>query len=596
MVAGDRSHDGHFDIELRRRITGGGNEWMRTTQCVAWSLHAEAEAKDHGVATWLPRIAWACAASAALSLVPVLVPFGDPFDLTAAGFAKNAGYFLWYCGTGWGMMWWGQATWANRLLGAEMAPARTVVLPTTFAILLFFVAYVLLGGPAPLGTLTLGAPCFVVSWVALWRGSLRRLPTAAGRAAGQRLLCVLAGWVAQLVLYAALTVAVMEFGERGGALLSALFNLSEFVFRLDFVFLIYGGTGVAPTAPQRAAARVLPLLFISLHLTYLSFLFPVLAGQDAVVTGALATLLARAAFVEDSLAASLTTDTPPEALAGEIFVQLLLLACSVAAPLLFGVILAYDHFAWQSGMFFELDRLCAGGVADALVGCLTNLAAGVLSAAYYAYALRRGRGRRGLAGPAKVAERLEGVLARSRFRAVRSFFWHLRRARSHGPTVRLRWDRGASGGGADGEGGTDDGGEAKRAEEEEAAAAAAAAERAKAKAEEEHDAQLRRYRVERALFLVRRWCRIALSNDEGSNRDGPQNDEAGRGLLSLVVLSLGAVNTVVGVCMLMKHDGMSFRGWVGWAKGANLAPYPLCPMLGECYAHDGNFTAAPHCD
>jgi hypothetical protein len=45
---------------------------------------------------------------------------------------------------------------------------RVVAPPTLFAILIFFLVYIPVGGPFPMGTLFLGAPCFVVSWSCLW--------------------------------------------------------------------------------------------------------------------------------------------------------------------------------------------------------------------------------------------------------------------------------------------------------------------------------------------------------------------------------------------------------------------------------------------
>jgi hypothetical protein len=36
---------------------------------------------------------------------------------------------------------------------------------------------------------------------------------------------------------------------------------------------------------------------------------------------------------------------------------------------------------------------------------------------------------------------------------------------------------------------------------------------------------------------------------------------AQRGLLTLLGMTFGSMTTVVGVCMLMKHDGMDLEGW-----------------------------------
>ena len=56
-----------------------------------------------------------------------------------------------------------------------------------------------------------------------------------------------------------------------------------------------------------------------------------------------------------------------------------------------------------------------------------------------------------------------------------------------------------------------------------------------------------------------------------------------RGMLLLIIASLGSVCTVVGVCMVMKHDGMELLGWWNWLANGALPPYPLCPFLGKCW-------------
>ena len=45
----------------------------------------------------------------------------------------------------------------------------SVIIPTLICIVKFLVFYVVLGGPAPLGTLSLGAVCFIISWYTLWK-------------------------------------------------------------------------------------------------------------------------------------------------------------------------------------------------------------------------------------------------------------------------------------------------------------------------------------------------------------------------------------------------------------------------------------------
>ena len=56
------------------------------------------------------------------------------------------------------------------------------------------------------------------------------------------------------------------------------------------------------------------------------------------------------------------------------------------------------------------------------------------------------------------------------------------------------------------------------------------------------------------------------------------------------------VTTVVGVCMLMKHDGMDLQGFAGFVfKGYDL-PYPLCPLLGECLHYNSTARARIMCE
>jgi hypothetical protein len=57
--------------------------------------------------------------------------------------------------------------WCNRITGAPILNMSAVV-PTVFSVIIFFVCYVVFGGPFPCATLLLGAPCFVCSWWCLW--------------------------------------------------------------------------------------------------------------------------------------------------------------------------------------------------------------------------------------------------------------------------------------------------------------------------------------------------------------------------------------------------------------------------------------------
>ena len=110
-----------------------------------------------------------------------------------------------------------------------------------------------------------------------------------------------------------------------------------------------------------------------------------------------------------------------------------------------------------------------------------------------------------------------------------------------------------------------------------------------------------RYVVVRAIWLTRRWLDTSLRSDglKGWTRGtsvkqqlpaAPKGNDDERGLLPLLCLTFGSVTTIVGVCMLMEHDGMDLAGFMRWLFEGEPLPYPLCPLLGEC-AESQNVTA-----
>ena len=119
------------------RADSGGGE---LAACRAWLEKAEAELPQEtdGRCGSLglkklqlgSRLSALVLVSSFLSLTPVLCPFGDPYDLTARGFARNAGYFLVYCGFGWAQLWLAMTLWAHRIIGIDFSMWRTVALPT----------------------------------------------------------------------------------------------------------------------------------------------------------------------------------------------------------------------------------------------------------------------------------------------------------------------------------------------------------------------------------------------------------------------------------------------------------------------------------
>ena len=108
---------------------------------------------------------------------------------------------------------------------------------------------------------------------------------------------------------------------------------------------------------------------------------------------------------------------------------------------------------------------------------------------------------------------------------------------------------------------------------------------------DKNEGQLEWYSTVRAIWLERQWREKTLWNHHQADA-GVGN----RSLQHLFIMTLGSMTTVVGVCMLMKHDGMDLRGWVGVAfKGYDL-PYPLCPMLGECLQFNVTNFVPASCD
>ena len=129
-------HSGRF--ELRAQLTHSSQR----SDCSRWTERAlisfrEGEDRRHSLLALLRRITLLVLASSFWSLMPILCPFGDPYDLSLRGFALNSGYFLAYSGLGWGSLWMTNAMWTVRILGlSRLRAARTVVLPTVAAVAL----------------------------------------------------------------------------------------------------------------------------------------------------------------------------------------------------------------------------------------------------------------------------------------------------------------------------------------------------------------------------------------------------------------------------------------------------------------------------
>jgi hypothetical protein len=214
-----------------------------------------------------------------------------------------------------------------------------VVIPTIFSILIFLVVYIVLGGPTPLGTLSLGGPCFVMSWITMWkfmiskgqRNELGEETTPAAqkeyRRYAKRLILIFAAWVVQLCTYAVVTVLLILYPEWEQLVAVNFVLFEEALGVIDLAGILYpdpkpieekkksdadsvtaytnpltaqdtaavvpqdtrsNPMSPGPTHDQILTARVLQIaMFFSLHITYQSFLFPVLTDLKTVLVAAI---------------------------------------------------------------------------------------------------------------------------------------------------------------------------------------------------------------------------------------------------------------------------------------------------------------------
>ena len=310
-------------------------------------------------------------------------------------------------------------------------------------------------------------------------------------------------------------------------------------------------------------------MFFSLHITYQSFLFPVLTDLKTVLVAAITSFVLNVLGTLGPLVTLSASDhrgqDASDSLSDHVFTRGLLCIVSLCCPVLFPILLLFDHYAWNKGMFYVMSDMSDEQIHDALVGCGINLAFALLYAACFAMMMKS---------------------------------WLSRNSQMKDPVKDVK----------------------------------------------DKDVDLSRYTVLRALWLAKHNIDLVLGPDtvmfskveegSGENHDKLLEERKKgnfivprvtrhheeRGLREMLIASLGAVTTVVGVCMVMKHDGMALEGeltrttananqlvgcapvrrwptrlWVGltcrcpppgWTRflfeGA-LPPYPLCPMLGDCF-------------
>lgn len=342
------------------------------------------------------RLVLVACASALLSLGPVLFPFGDPFDLTLQGFLNNAGYFFGYTGLGWASLFLTNALWVHRLLNVTFTWTDTftkaVLLPMIFSVAIFLGMYVVMGGPMPLGTLSLGGPCFVVSWVGIYY-SLNDEAKQRGsqvKERGIRVIGILALWVVLLCMHAVFTVMMLALPKWSDIFATGFVFSKEYIDKIDIADLMGKSDDRSPD--QELAAVVMhKMMFLSLHATYQAFLFPVLTKNfstvvfSAVVSTTLS-ILSMQGWLTTMTERSHRGSDAAAAIAAKIFDQFLSTMLTIACPFMFSVLLAFNQWGWNHGMFYQLD-LKDEMVLDALVGCAVNCGAGVLEGCVFFWLL-----------------------------------------------------------------------------------------------------------------------------------------------------------------------------------------------------------------
>lgn len=129
-------HTGRFELRAQLTHDGQRSDCSRWTERALLSFREGQETRQRSLAL-LRCITSMVLASSFWSLMPILCPFGDPYDLSARGFVLNSGYFFAYSGLGWGSLWLTNSLWTVRILGLSSVRAVwTVVLPTVAAVVL----------------------------------------------------------------------------------------------------------------------------------------------------------------------------------------------------------------------------------------------------------------------------------------------------------------------------------------------------------------------------------------------------------------------------------------------------------------------------
>ena len=575
--------------------------------------------------------------ASALSLAPVIMPFGDPYDISVTGYLKNTGYFVWYCVTGWGSLWLAQLVWARALLGLpqegmlKAAQQPRILVPTLFSVLIFFLLYVLLGGPFPMGTLILGMPCFLVSWACLWRWEVKssaasqssedRNPGAGLRAVGLFLF-----FMFQLVVYSAATCLIMRFPAQrdvfavvfvlGEALLDAVGDIEEFLYgesvrvrvpddvnveqqqgdaddivcpaRRTTKLLEHAMSSASQTnasqpttadgqfrvttityAQQTACRLFFPLWFRSLHMTYMNFLFPVLTDFHTVLVACAAKFLkscydTRKDLEFSDLFKKLSQEVSESDSQHEIsrlkrvtagimekqfFSRRISFFVDITSPALFGVLFAFNLYGWNEGMFYisvgsgnstspgegnstigvDSDQAKDVEKAEVFGGLCCNFGVAILNLIVYTLVLYRLCCRKDRAPASnQVAPGSPNVATSTQVGA------NANAAADQDPERNLLW---------------------RKIESE---------------------------TLQKALkdlnTRTRRCLGLKTVSEAAAEAAAAEKFVPPPNFFHLVILTQGVVTTIVGVCMVMKHDGMDIEGVMNCLFEDKDFPYPLDPV------------------
>lgn len=420
----------------------------------------------------------------------------------------------------------------------------------------------------------MGTPCFLLFWLCLWRFLISSEGTSTQQhKAGRRLIICFAAWVGQLVSYAIITIVIHEVdSDEVTELLAVGFAIvNGRIMKIDIRGFIFdgarpGGGTSFPSHDQWLAARLFPLMFICLHLTYFNFLFPVLAEGPAVVFGAIATVLVNARTPDFSAA------MVPDEVAEAIYARYILLIASTVCPVLFGLLLSFDHWGWNAGMFFVLSDLCDDAVWKALKGCFINWLASAVSIAVFASTVMKRL--REVDASMRVDQATGQKLGQveESYRVVRAVWisWHWLELTLQNEVAILTADQ------------------------------------QQESIEETDDEEIQtigtgssiRGSISTSVATAttgHRWHRNASRSKRSNTMVDMNSIERGaqRGLLTLLGMTFGSMTTVVGVCMLMKHDGMDLEGWAAVLIKGVEPRYPLCPLLGDCFAYNASSLVHP---